>query len=174
VVPVERHFRQAPSMFGCVYPRSCVTGDCWGAECPFYRALHHLKFRHEPRIDSFFPLSACFYSTANLDPGSHVRIPGSALDADSPAAPPPPGTASYAGLFVPLSCFLAFPTEVSVSSPGMPEAYPENWVTFCAEGSTEGIEAFLGGAGKPLVALLSHRGALQVGYPQFVRMISTA
>lgn len=66
------------------------------------------------------------------------------------------------------------PTEVSVSFPEIPEAYPRNWITFCAEGSVESIEGFLGGAGKPLVALLSIRGALQVGYPQFVQMISTA
>lgn len=61
-----------------------------------------------------------------------------------------------------------------MSSPGMPEAYPKSWVTFCVEGSKEGIEAFLEGTGKPLVALLSQRGALQVGYPHFVQMISTA
>ncbi len=60
-----------------------------------------------------------------------------------------------------------------MSSPGMPGAYPKSWVTFCVEGRTEGIETFLGGAGKPLVALLSKREALQVGYPQFVQMIST-
>lgn len=55
----------------------------------------------------------------------------------------------------------------------MPEAYPRDWITFCAEGSVESIEAFLGGAGKPLVALFSLREALQVGYPQFVQIIST-
>lgn len=56
----------------------------------------------------------------------------------------------------------------------MPEAYPRDWITFCAEGSVEGIEAFLAEAGKPLVGLLSLREALQVGYPQFVQLISTA
>ncbi|CAN0415575.1 unnamed protein product [Ectocarpus sp. 8 AP-2014] len=64
-------------------------------------------------------------------------------------------------------------TEVSVSFPEMPEAYPKNWTTFCVEGKMESIEAFLGSKGKPLVALLSFRGALQVGYPHFVQMIST-
>ncbi|CAM9658867.1 unnamed protein product [Ectocarpus sp. 12 AP-2014] len=63
--------------------------------------------------------------------------------------------------------------EVSVSFPEMPEAYPKNWTTFCVEGKMESIEAFLGSKGKPLVALLSLRGALQVGYPHFVQMIST-
>ncbi|CAB1101156.1 unnamed protein product [Ectocarpus sp. CCAP 1310/34] len=64
-------------------------------------------------------------------------------------------------------------TEVSVSFPEMPETYPKNWTTFCVEGKMTSIEAFLGSKGKPLVALLSLRGALQVGYPHFVQMIST-
>ena len=50
-----------------------------------------------------------------------------------------------------------------MSFPEMPEAYPKNWTTFCVEGKLESIEAFLGGEGKPLVALFSLRGALQVG-----------
>lgn len=62
--------------------------------------------------------------------------------------------------------------EIAVSSPGMPEAYPKKWLTFCVEGSIEDIEAFLGGTGKPLVALLSLREALQVGYPHFVHAVS--
>lgn len=60
-----------------------------------------------------------------------------------------------------------------VSFPEKPKAYPKHWTTFCVEGKMESIEAFLGGEGKPLVALLSHRGALQVGYQHFVQMIST-
>ncbi|CAM9424815.1 unnamed protein product [Ectocarpus fasciculatus] len=63
--------------------------------------------------------------------------------------------------------------EVSVSFPEMPEAYPKNWTTFCVEGKLKSIEAFLGGEGKPLVALFSLRGALQVGYPHFIQMLST-
>ncbi|CAN0053592.1 unnamed protein product [Scytosiphon promiscuus] len=65
-------------------------------------------------------------------------------------------------------------TEIAVSSRAMPEAYPKKWMTFCVEGSIDAVEAFLGGTGKPLVALLSHREALQVGYPQFVDMVSTS
>lgn len=64
--------------------------------------------------------------------------------------------------------------EVAVSFAGMPEDYPTKWLTFCAEGTVEEIEAFIGSKdGKPLVPLLSLRGVLQVGYPQFVQMISS-
>lgn len=55
----------------------------------------------------------------------------------------------------------------------MNEDYPKKWLTFCAEGSLDVIEAFLGSTGKPLVALMSLRGALQIGYPQFVEMIAS-
>lgn len=57
--------------------------------------------------------------------------------------------------------------------PEMNEDYPKKWLTFCAEGSLDVIEAFLGSTGKPLVALMSLRGALQIGYPQFVEMIAS-
>lgn len=76
-------------------------------------------------------------------------------------------------------CFfrLFFPprdAEVAVSYAGMPEDYPTKWLTFCAEGTVEEVEAFIGSKdGKPLVPLLSLRGVLQVGYPQFMQMISS-
>lgn len=63
--------------------------------------------------------------------------------------------------------------EIAVSCPGLPETYPKKWMTFCVEGNIEAIEAFLAETGKPLVALLSLREALQVGYPQFVDIVST-
>lgn len=63
--------------------------------------------------------------------------------------------------------------EVTATYSGMPEDFPKKWITFCAEGGIEEVDKFIGKKGKPLVPLMSVRGALQVGYPQFVNMISS-
>lgn len=62
--------------------------------------------------------------------------------------------------------------EMTVSCAEIPEDYPKKWLTFCAEGGMDDIEAFVtSGRGKPLVPLMAVKGACQAGYPQFVRMV---
>lgn len=57
----------------------------------------------------------------------------------------------------------------------MPADFPKQWLTFCVEGTVNDLQTYLGTTkhGKSLVALTSHGGALQVGYPDFVsRMLA--